>query len=216
MARKGYRRRAASSYRRRTIAKRTFKMSRRMGRPLLPRVFSCKRSFQGAVITSSVSANVATTFTFKLSDVPNAADFTNLFDQYRIVAVKCRFYPQSNSFNAVISGTPNYSGMFYYTIDHDDSGTLSSLAAALEYNSCKMTNVYHPISVFFRPKIASTAIDSSAAVQPALIGGRSPWLDCDYNNIQHYALKTIWGQSIGLITNMLPVFTYYMQFKDPK
>ena len=59
-----------------------------------PRTVAIKRTYQATTVgTDTGTFKAIGAYDFKLSYLPAYTDFTNLFDQYRIVKVKINLYP---------------------------------------------------------------------------------------------------------------------------
>ena len=70
-----------------------------------PRTVAIKRTYQATTVgTDTGTFKAIGAYDFKLSYLPAYTDFTNLFDQYRIVKVKIEFIPNLTGNGA--PGTP--------------------------------------------------------------------------------------------------------------
>lgn len=159
----------------------------RIPRPL--QVHSFVRKFQisninlgtaGALITGGIST--------KLSQLPNASEFQNLFDAYRIDLVTVRFDWTRNTADlsgASVVGAP----IMYNVIDKDDENPPANVNTCLEYQTCRLHN-FADRSTFSRsyiPAIAKTVFNT------ALTSGygreQRAWLDVASPDIPHYGMK---------------------------
>jgi hypothetical protein len=120
---------------------------------------------------------------FTLSQVANQANFTALFDQYKVDYLEFTFRPQANATTLV---TTSLVPRFITAIDYDDSNTPSSLVALEEYMSAQ-THMVDTFTRRFRPKILTMIWDGT---NPAAGGSTpAPWIDCAQNLIPHYGIK---------------------------
>lgn len=154
---------------------------------------------------------------FTLSQLPNYTEFTDLFDQYRIVGIRALFMPrlnmQSNSQQvAAFTEIPP----IHTAVDTDDASNFASYSEALQHANLKTHNQFRPFSVFFRPKISTAAYSGAFTSYTA---NTSPWIDCSSPGVQYYGLKICTSnysaannQSIDPTWDI--VFTYYLQFKN--
>lgn len=103
-----------------------------------------------AVDTTTLSTaltEVSHSYLFRLSDVDNVSDFTNLFDNYRIIGVKLTFRlmtnPDSSNFlnSTVFTQGANFYPKLWWSFDNDD-GTSLSVAQIRERNNAKCRVLY--------------------------------------------------------------------------
>lgn len=130
------------------------------------------------VITTSTTVPTAGAYSFTLNALNNAAEFTSLFDQYRLVQVVAEFYPDNNT-----EGFP-----IYTVIDYDDAATPASEAIMQEYSTLQTTSA---ASGYFQrvlnPRAAIAAY--SGAFTSFASAPRSMWMDVASPSIQYYGLK---------------------------
>lgn len=129
-------------------------------------------------------------FSFQLVDLPNVAEYTSLFDQYKITGVQLRIIPKSSEqIQGSTSGTVATTGygQVVTAIDYDDAGNPASKDQLLEYGSVKVTQSNRVHTRFISPKILNVVFRN------ALTSGYSPvkatYLDCSYNDLPHYGIK---------------------------
>ncbi len=121
--------------------------------------------------------------------LPNYAEFSNLFDQYRIRSVTCRFDWTANIYTN--TGTSNVPPLIYLVADYDDS-TDAAVSALVQYPQVVthsfITNGYTPLIFSLQPKplrdVASTGILTGYGPMP-----RAPYLRTTDSTIPHYGIK---------------------------
>lgn len=156
-----------------------------------------RRRYVVANITSSTSAvgvqtNAAGAMTFSMAGLPNATEFTALFDQYKIMKVKLDFIPFGDTVNLPIStmtGTTALTspgGPLITAIDYDDNLIPGAASDLLQYQASKVTPVPKRLKMSLRPKFATEVYRSGIATG---YGARSGWLDCANSDIPHYGVK---------------------------
>lgn len=147
----------------------------------------------------SIHTRVLTQFIAQSASVPQAntfqgvvqnlvSDYTSwasVFDQYRIHGLEIYLEPWSNS---QLSTATLASGKLYTCIDYDDTIPLSSVAEAVAYDNCIVSQNYDRQRRCFRPRIAVAAYGSGAFTSYA--NAEAPWIDCSSGNVEHYGLKT--------------------------
>lgn len=185
-------------------------------------LISCKRTVTLADFTVSTTWS-ARSFAFALSALPSYSEFGNLFEQYRINAVKLQFIPffDGNDLGSSAANVTGGAGWFtnprlYHAIDKDGNGATGSETALQEYSDVKIvTEPMKPFVVY----IKNPCVQVATANALTLVGGAPKsrqWIDTDNYNIQHYGCVV--GAiapfaSAGYAFKYSVVATYYMEFK---
>jgi hypothetical protein len=151
-------------------------------------------------------------FKFRLSDLTNSTEFTNLFDEYRIVKVELTFrwdHAPATVGAALNLGVPP----FYTVVDYDDASTPAVITDLFQYESCKMWDLSKgPAVVVVHPKISTAAY--GAGVFTSYTNTRS-WVDNASPSVDHYGAKygfqtSLWGAGgptyYGYLTTVEKVF----------
>lgn len=136
---------------------------------------------------------------FRLSDVPDYTEFTNLFDQFRLNKVVIRIIPMATSVStgaAYASNVGQSCVLFHWALDQDDqtlpTNSESGVDTMRNRQGYRVRNIYsgggRPITIVFRPHFARTLYNTSttSAYQPA-----RGWLDNNSSGTPHYGLKCI-------------------------
>lgn len=165
-------------------------------------------SFGSLQIASVADTLVA--FNFSLSDLPNVTEFTNLYDCYKINAVKIMFLPQMTQ-NVSLSSLNNAyaSARFFSAIDYNDSGAIS-VDAIREYATCKFTPILKRHTRYLKPRVQ----DSGSTYTP----GR-PWINCTSPAKDYFGLKVaVEGMDSSNVLTMdyTVECVYYLSFKNVK
>jgi len=143
------------------------------------KVYTFEQSF-----TSGIGGNNTTetdmAFSFSLNSIANATSLTNIFDTYRIIAVRAQFIP-----NETAQGS---GGPVYTVIDYDDTST-TSLTAALQYDTLQVA----PAGAFFErnfaPRVAVSAYAGTSFGSFAQLN--NTWIDTASSSVAHYGLKAV-------------------------
>lgn len=118
-----------------------------------------------------------------------AADFTALFDEYKIIGVRCQIFAGFNS--SQLSAAPNLPVLFMIA-DYDDVNSLVSSASALEYQNCKVVTLGRDSSMsgvqwYCKPKVQiqtyRTAVTTGYSPKP------NQWIDNEQTDVPHYGMK---------------------------
>lgn len=176
--------------------------------------------------------NTATTdgfwkyYTINLGSLPSMTEFTSLFDQYRIKAVKFTLRPKYDSFggndttDTTLPGITNQAGTMVHVVKDKfsqlaPSGTYTSptLNMLMEQGYLKTYMGVRPINIYIpRPVVYQTVASGSRPVT-------SPWLNTGDTLVSHRgchvfmqdpAFNGSFGQSFDVYV------TLYMQFKNMK
>lgn len=224
------RRRYTTTRRRKTYRKRTFRRNfkRKMitKRGLKQPVHYYTRFVDRGQLASSGSVGGDTTAAsiFRLNQVPGYTEFQNMYDFYKIVAVKIMFIPLSNvsvpdntgAIGVIQTATLNFYRMMS-CLDYNDNTPPSTLNDIRQYKSCKVTknNVIH--KRFFYPKILNVVNVSLGAGTTVASGSGNPWLSTGSPDIEYYGIKYGWEDIPFITDNRWRVeCKYYMKFKGPK
>lgn len=179
----------------------------------------------GTVLTLSASAGWTTyPFTFQLANLPAYTEFSNLFDQYRVNAVKLTFLPSvdGNDAGNVLNMTNwCYQPRIYTLIDRNgiNSGAINTEALLQENTKARLIrNPLKPFSIYIKSpgvELGVGAVAGTSNLNAATAYNR--WIDTSANTVSHY------GAAVGGIvpngtTNASILYTcvakYYLQFKN--
>lgn len=171
-------------YRRRRVyrKKRRVRRTRRVPRPLGRSQRFLRTSYLGT-IAPGASAPTYDAYDFKLSDLPDYTEFTNLFDEYYIYKISLMFIPMRTQLNTNPASTVPW---FIYAVDKDDSAPVTSYDALLQYPAVKITQMTKKVYVTFRPRFSSVVYNTAVT---SGYGSRTGWLDCSNASIPHFGFK---------------------------
>lgn len=201
------RRRGQKRYNRR---RRTYRRSfRKRGYGRNNKVYYFKRNFTWPILAVGGVNFTAEGFTFTLADLPNVAEFQNLFDSYQIRAIKLTFRPeqtQSISLNDIANAQIYY--RFFSAIDYNDASAPQNADILRQYSTVKVTALNKVHTRYFKPK----TVDDNGS-NP----GVRPWLPTKSNQIPHYGLRVFvesTGATGGFVFNYSIEGTMYCAFKN--
>lgn len=144
------------------------------------------------ISTGGIATPIATAHTFSLAQLPGVADFTGLFDQYKITGAKISYTPAASEGiltpQASASAALGYSRV-HSVIDYDDSTAPASEDQLLEYGSHKSTAPFQTHTRFLKPKILQEIYRSGISTSYAPKG--NVYLDMSTTDVPHYGLK-VW------------------------
>lgn len=153
------------------------------------------------------------------TSLPNVAEFSNLFDQWRLKNVMVRF---DIAFGYQGLGTtPVVTPNLIYATDYDDSGD-ATIDDLLQYPQVQVHNFYNngytPFQVSLSPKplrdIAGSGVTTGYGPMPV-----APWLRTSNMSIPHYGLKLAldWMGKVQTSDIQIVVTVFYnLEFTNPK
>lgn len=168
-----------------------------------------RTAYYSGFISGSTLLDTYGSLIFQLQNVPNAGEFTSLFDQYMIKGVKVVFMPRANSAEI---GTNQGLVKFFTAIDRDDNTAPTSIAQLLQYENMKCTASNRDHSRYFAPRVAKTVYNTALT---SGFGQAGPtWLDCDNAAVPHYGIKYALQQLPAGNQSYDIKVTYYLAFKN--
>lgn len=178
-------------FRRKNYSSRRYTNNYRQGKGDGKRFF--KLRFQ-AQITSDAGGQIQGWYNDDVSGYQDWASISALFDSYRVCALKLQFIPDLPNDTSTITGYKPF-----YVLHDPDSASVPTLtiASALQYENCKVFNMYRPWTYYRR---LAKQTSSGVAGQVMLAGG--------YKDV---AVTTA-SQSINFTGNGFDISTTYGQF----
>lgn len=188
---------------RRGLRRRTTRRTNRLYRTMLPRnvhyftryAFSGNVSVPlnangqlfGACYTEGISRIVNTLANISM---PSSSEFTNLFDQYKVLSYTFEFIPRFNSQDALASNgvSSGYLPTIYWYFDTDDGSSPSDMTEVMQHQHVRKAVMSRPISITVKYPCVSTEIYRSAITTGYGVK-RSPWLDQLVTDVPHFGFK---------------------------
>lgn len=206
-----YRKKRSVKRYRRKYSKR---IPRSLGNPT-QKVYYFSRYASLGTIVAATAANQYGGSVFSLDQVPNYTDFTNLYDFFKIKAIKISFIPLSNvTLGSSSTNTyTNYNNRIFTVIDYNDAGTPTSIDELREYSNCKWSPNNKIHKRYFSPNpLADATDDSTISLQ------YKPWVPTTNYNLDYYAIK--WAIENTDSGPTVPKYKieakFYMAFKSPR
>lgn len=135
---------------------------------------------------------------FTLDMLPSYAEFTALYDAYKINRVKVKITPYSNStlLQTGVGTASNQalSGIIHSVLDFDDASAFAAGTSGIDlmrqYTSYRTRNFFgKPHKFYILPRIAQAAY--GGGVFASYANTKPKWIDCNSPSVQHYGLKWI-------------------------
>lgn len=161
---------------------------------------------QDGVLSTTIPNNYLN-MSFALADLPDVSDFTNLYDEYRLVAVQVRIEPQfsANFPWANQSGTQLYTApRIYATVDTDGFGGIMTLNQMLQHGNMKFSRPGAGLTVTVKPKFQSV-VDTAQTAK-----NTKGWLDCANTGVKHYGINLLvdGGNAEGLNFRIIRTYIF--------
>jgi len=127
---------------------------------------------------------------FSLSDLAQKASWEAVFDQYRIEKVDVHMIPLWNHIDghSLSAGVNATNPPTHVVFDFDDSTSLASPTAALEYDHVQTIMPYDGLKISFRPKV-TPALYAGGAFTGYGVDDSKAWMDIASDGIAHYGVK---------------------------
>jgi len=167
-----------------------------------------KRTFNGGAIITIDPINPSLFgFNFSMNDMPNFAELTSLFDNYKLTGVKVKCLPLFQTDSNSTGGINNVTNIpIFYTIDRTDDVAPATVDSVLEYNDHKIGSAFKGFQIYIpNPKFQ----DATSAV-------RGGWVATSNPGLNWFGLKVAIPPTGTVGTRLTLLFTYYVCCKDPK
>lgn len=149
------------------------------------RLMMFERSYSLGNLSANSTAPTSGTIRFQLDALPNNAEFTALFDAYRILQATVTFFPLV-AMNSVASAAVSPS--LYTVIDYDDDNTIA-IADALQYPSLMQSVTGSVVERTLNP-VAAIASYSGTFTSYAR-APRTMFMDAASPSVRYYGLKYV-------------------------
>lgn len=195
--------------RRRRSSRRSFSR-RRLG---FQRTYNYKRiAYSTSYVQGSSVAPTTGALVFFLNGVPNASEFTALYDQYKIKRVKVQFIPKNlpGELGSAIATSPQ---QFWTYPDFDDPTPPSVLSTVLQRQAVVRTRSTSHHTRVLKPRIAKPIYQDGIT---NAYGPGTSWIDCSNPAVPHYGLKYYLdgAMNVSSITAYDLQITYYLSFRN--
>lgn len=176
------------------------------------------RTVQFASSNFDATGNKFQAFTFALSDLPNYSEFTNLYDQFQIVAVKFEIIPKFNAvdLNPMSTWSQGVLPNIHSVLDYNDSTAPTSLTEMMQYKNYRRSRGNQIHKRYFKPATLSQNYES--AVSTSYTSKWKDWISTDDPTTPYYCIKVCWD-ACGVVEYQ-PTYDiyakYYFQCKSTK
>lgn len=189
------------SYRRRF--KRSYRYSKKG-----TKVFLYKRFVDLGTFAADSALDQFETFSFELNNVPGFSEFAQMYDFYKINAVKISFIPTQTVSNSLSTISNAQNSRFFSVIDYSDDATPSTLNDLRQYSTCRYTNLFRTHTRYIhKPRHSISSYVQSRQ-----------WCATSVPSTEWYGLKIgieSMGATVTTSMNYRIEAKYYLSFKNP-
>jgi len=150
---------------------------------------------------------------FRLSDLPNATEFTALFDCYRIYKVETTFIPKYNVSDYSSGGSAYGLPTLYIVSDENSTANPASINELCQYKNCVFKRFDQPVKYTVYPKVSLTTSGGTGQIVDNNMNNK--WIRSAYPDVDHNGI--MWGldMPVGLGDFKVDVcFKYFLKLKD--
>lgn len=187
------------------------------------RTYYFKRSCTKTAAVSSQSNPVINYYLFSLNDLPDYTEFTALYDQYQIAAVKISFIPLVSQVTSNIESTysvlaPTLANYYrsYSAIDYNNTSAsgVTGPDNLREYQTYKWKPLPRTHSRYLKPK---PIMQNGGSALNYTLPGKVPWFDVATGSNEGYAGLFFGYDAMPDLPNGTAIYTieckYYLKFR---
>lgn len=161
----------------------------RIGGKIRQPIHYFKRHCAGPIITvpAFTSAVYGALFIEPLTDIPAWTEFSNLFDSYKLMALKVMFIPLADNTTSIGNETVYFNRIFS-CIDYNDRSVPTTISEVREYENCKFSPGNRIHKRYFKPNFT---IDMENTIgQGTSSNSQKAWLNTNNaGDVEHFGLK---------------------------
>lgn len=185
-----------------------------------------KHKLQGADLVLTAGTTGQSIVNFNLTLVPNFADYTAIYEQYRIVGIKFELLPRENVNTATSTQALDHADIVT-VIDSTEvslpGATPPTYSSLINYGNVKRTMSNRRHVRYFRPAvlvpsyISGTIGGTTTPMTFGVMPRYRQWIDTGEPNVPHLGLIVGYNATTTQVAiNMSTWVTYYVQFKERK
>lgn len=167
------------------------------------RVFKSSQMVSWGTYTSQVSAISTFQVEPTISSLDQVSAYLAMYDQYRVTALEVWVIPRITS---VTSNTAN-TGQVVSVIDYDDTTSLASFNAALDYENALVGS---GVDGHYRKWVPHVNVLTGAS---GVYNVAAPWLDAASTSVIHYGMKLVWTATDSAYVSDIFV-RYWMEWRN--
>jgi len=154
---------------------------------------------------------------FRLTDLINAAEIVNLFDQYMLTGIRLWINMNVSQPNTALAPATLTGPIMYSLIDRDDATIPVSLDDIREYSATKMIRLRgdRSTTIWLKPSILSRVYDT--AVTSGYAPKYNTWVSTESPDLPHYGWKVAFRKPFAVDMGSVEVEPiFYFSVKNMK
>jgi len=161
-------------------------------------------------------------YEFRLSNLINVSDFSNLYDSYKINKIQLMLEPIWSGNGSFVTGSGNFNILnkkIRVVHDYNSNQVLTNEDDYLEYSNCKSYSPTRMIKITLYPKLNNKVEGNAGADAYTSINSNKVWLDMGATNVPHFGLKVFIPEDISDVTGAILFRVrakYHVSFKNSK
>lgn len=162
-------------------------------------------------IAASPTGDVANVFTFSLNGLNGSGTLQQLFDFYRIMAIRVEIRPQNTGINIQVPSTTALVPL-YCTIDYNDATPPATSASMQEVDNCAILSAGESLTRTFQPRMSSVVRSAAGTDYMSVV---PQWLNTGSDDVLHFGIKTFVPQvnaAQTAVQSWLVTIEYYIEF----
>jgi hypothetical protein len=166
-------------------------------------------------IIAKTAADAGAGRNWQLSQMPNFAEYTALFNEYRITSIEITYDLSTSLLNS-----PTAYPRLAFCVDINDSGSPIQESDLLQYQDVRVLQMSQVKTQFkhrFVPRVALAAYQGAFSGYSTAPAGQ--WLNTDNSNVQHYGTKewlTNYNTTATPNTIIVLYAVFHMEFRRPR
>lgn len=180
--------------------------------------YQMKHMVQYSDITAAANSTSVGFVGFNASEIPNWADFSAIWEQYRITGIKVRFIPRTTvsalSYDGTTAETERVTeicSVLDFTEDFLPTATPPTYAQQINYGNVKITHGNREHHRFLKPSVLVPSYIT--ATTTANCPRRKVWIDTEEDTVPHLGMAYGINSTSGFSTTLGVYVTYWVQFK---
>lgn len=161
---------------------------------------------------------------FQLQDLNNYGKYQNMFEAYRINAVKIQFISNATITTSLSGTSASDQIMVYNWVDfinnYSGGASMPTVKELLEMQRCRKRQLItgKPLNIYTKVKQQNIALLSDSSSY-AYTQQKPKWISTTQPATNHYSLNTVFANQDGKVLPNMPVqmvVTYYLEFRGQK
>jgi len=170
-------------------------------------------SFGGPSVSYALGTGNGGTISFTLNSLLNVSSYSSLFDQYRIIYAKVKFFPTDSLPVSTGSGAAGYPPI-YTVLDYDDS-IIANTNDLSQYGTLQVVQMGQYFERTLTPLATQVVYNGALATSSANLPS-STWIDIASPNVTYYGVKFAVPPGPAVQLGWTTIVTLHVQFRNTR